>query len=41
VAYLLTSIPFFAGFAISFRIERQRLLNGVLLLAGCCSSRSA
>ncbi|MET7998194.1 YdcF family protein [Amycolatopsis sp. NPDC005232] len=34
MAYLLTSIPFFAGFAISFRFERRRLLNGVLLLAG-------
>ncbi|WP_239154126.1 YdcF family protein [Amycolatopsis sp. FDAARGOS 1241] len=34
MGYLITSIPFFAGFAISFRFERRRMLNGVLLLAG-------
>lgn len=31
---MLTSIPFFGLFAISFTIERRRLINGVLLMIG-------
>ena len=31
---MLTSIPFFGLFAISFAIERRRLFNGVLLMIG-------